>query len=97
MHTEIAVLPVREGQEDGFIKAMNEGGGMAALLDCVGCHSARMGRGVENPSKFCLQLEWESVDAHNAARDSEAFGRFKTIAGPFFGAGGGFMEHFDFG
>ncbi len=96
MHTEIAILPVRAGDEDAFLSVMNETG-IAALLACEGCNSARVGRGVENPGKFCLQLEWDSVDAHNAARDSAAFGRFKAAAGPFFGAGGGFMEHFDFG
>lgn len=96
MHTEIAILPVREGQEAGFAAAM-DAAGTAALLDCDGAHSVRIGRGVENPGKFCLVIEWDSVDAHNAARESAAYGRFKAAAGPFFGAGGGFVEHFDFG
>ena len=97
MHTEIAILPIREGQEADFADAMTRGGGTAALLDCIGCNTVRIGRGIENAGKFCLMIDWDSVDAHNAARDGEPFGRFKTIAGPFFGAGGGFMEHFDFG
>ncbi len=97
MIREVAILPVREGGEDGFVEAMGPGGGSQALTEATGGGTVRIGRGVENPHKFCLLVEWASLEAHNAARDSEAFTRFKTIAGPFFGAGGGFMEHFDFG
>jgi hypothetical protein len=38
-------------------------------------------------------VEWDSVEAHAAAKDSEHFKRFYQIAGPFFGSGGS-MQHF---
>lgn len=49
--------------------------------------------GGENPGKFFFIVDWESVDAHNAARDSEAFKAFAAVGAPFFGLGGG-LDHF---
>ncbi|MDB5724388.1 MAG: hypothetical protein JWQ16_1142, partial [Novosphingobium sp.] len=49
--------------------------------------------GVENPENVLILVEWDSVEAHAAAKESEHFKRFHQIAGPFFG-GGGSMQHF---
>jgi hypothetical protein len=38
-------------------------------------------------------IEWDSVDAHNAAKATDGFKKFVEHASPFFGEGGS-MQHF---
>jgi len=92
MDLEVAILAAKDGDSAGLIKAMDEGG-TAALLSAPGCRSVRLMAGVEHPGNVLFLVEWESVDAHNAARTSPGFEKFKEIAGPFFGQGGS-MQHF---
>lgn len=93
MDLEVAILAAKDGNSAGLVKAMNEGGS-AALLSCEGCNSVKVLPGVENPENVLFLVEWESVDAHNAAKSSEGFQKFIEIASPFFGTGGGSMQHF---
>jgi quinol monooxygenase YgiN len=93
MFIERAEIPVKEGMEDGFAAAM-AGRGSAILAAAPGCHSVRFGRGVENPGKFILLIEWESVEAHVGLTTTPAFDEFKALVGPFFG-GAPNMEHFE--
>lgn len=93
MFIERVEIPVAEGQEEAFAKAMADRG-LAVLARATGCFSARLGRGVEAPSKFLLLLEWDAVESHTAFTQTEAFGEFVAIARPFF-AGAPAMEHFD--
>ena len=98
MDLEVAILSARDGDSAGLVKAMREGGGCDALLACPGCISAKVMPGVEQPGNVLFLVEWESVEAHNAAKETEHFARFKEIAGPFFGGpGGGTMQHFKAG
>jgi len=92
MDLEVAILAAKDGDSAGLIKAMDEGG-TAALLSAPGCRSVRLMAGVENPGNVLFLVEWDSVDAHNAARTSPGFAKFKEIAGPFFGQSGS-MQHF---
>jgi heme-degrading monooxygenase HmoA len=93
MVTEVAAITVAAGREEEFERNMREGGGLAALAASPGVRSVKFGRGVENPSKFGFVVEWDSVEAHMAARDSESFGRFRAALGDL--AAGGSMEHFE--
>lgn len=93
MDLEIAILAAKDGDSAGLIEAMNNGGGCAALEAAPGCRSAKVLPGVENPGNVLFMIEWDSVDAHAAAKDSEGFKRFVEIASPYFGAGGS-MQHF---
>ncbi|WP_068071577.1 antibiotic biosynthesis monooxygenase family protein [Novosphingobium lentum] len=95
MILERAEINVKDGQEAAFASAMDTRG-LAILRAAAGCHSAVLGRGVENPGKFILLLEWDSVDAHVALTKTPAFDEFKALVGPFFG-GPSNMEHFDMG
>jgi heme-degrading monooxygenase HmoA len=95
MILERVEIPVKSGKEEEFAKAMKEGG-CDLLAAAAGCHAARLGRGVENPDKFILLLEWDSVEHHIAFTKTSAFEAFKQLAGPFFG-GPSSMEHFDLG
>lgn len=92
MDLEVAILPCKDGNSAGMIKAMEEAGN-AGLLSCPGCNSVKVLPGVENPGTVLIMIEWDSVDAHNAAKTHEGFQKFVQAAGPFFGEGGA-MQHF---
>ena len=96
MDLEVAMLNAKDGDAAGLIKAMNEGGS-AALESCPGCHSAKVYPGVENPGTVLFLVEWDSADAHNAAKATPGFQKFIEIASPFFGGSGGSMQHFKVG
>jgi quinol monooxygenase YgiN len=95
MHLEVAILSAKNGDTQGLIKAMNEGG-TAGLLAAPGCRSVKVLPGVENPGNALFLVEWDSVEDHNGARDSEGFKAFIQHASPYFGEGGS-MQHFDLG
>ena len=92
MDLEVAILSAKDGDAAGLIKAMNDAGA-AALLSAPGCHSVKVLPGVEQPGNVVFLVEWESVEAHNAARDSDGFKKFIEVASPYFG-GDGSMQHF---
>jgi quinol monooxygenase YgiN len=97
MHLEVAILSAKDGDSQGLIEAMGAGG-CAALEAAPGCRSAKVYPGVEEPGNVLFLVEWDSVEAHNAARESDGFKSFVQIAGPWFGGpGGGSMQHFDAG
>ena len=93
MFVERAEIPVKEGLEAEFAAAM-ESRGTAILAAAPGCAKVTVGRGVENPGKFILLLEWDSVESHIALTKTPAFDEFKALVGPFF-AGAANMEHFE--
>lgn len=98
MHLEVAILSAKDGDSQGLIEAMRERGGCAALEAAPGCRSAKVYPGVEEPGNVLFLVEWDSVDAHAAAKSSEGFQNFVKIASPWFGGpGGGSMQHFDIG
>jgi len=98
MHLEVAILSAKDGDSAGLVNAMRNGGGSEALESCPGCNSAKAYRGVENPGNVLLLVEWDSAEAHEAAKASEGFQQFVGIASPWFGGeGGGSMQHFDLG
>jgi heme-degrading monooxygenase HmoA len=80
------------GREKAFKTAMVEG--VKLLAGAAGSRSVKLGHGIENPSKFLLLIEWESVDAHIAFTKTSEFESFRNLAGPFF-AGPPSMEHFE--
>jgi len=93
MVLERAEMIIKDGMADAFAAAM-KAQGTALLAAHKGCHSVEVGRGVENPNKFILLLQWDSVDAHVAAAQTPGHAEFRELIGPF--AAGGSMEHFDF-
>ena len=94
MITEIATITVSAGNEAAFEAAMRDGG-LANLAACPGVGKVQFGRGVEDPSKFAFVVEWESLEAHGAARKTDAFGAFRSAMGSM--TAGGSMEHFTLG
>lgn len=92
MLLERSELQVRAGMADGFTAAMNERG-LALLAGVDGVKSVKLGRGVENPDKFMLLVEWDSMDAHAAYSENTISTTFRQLLGPF--VTGGAMEHFN--
>lgn len=95
MDLEIAILAAKNGDSAGLLKAMADGG-TAGLLSCPGCRKVTLLPGIENPGTVLFMIEWDSVDAHNAAKDTPGFKQFVAAASPFFGEGGS-MQHFKMG
>ena len=94
MLLERTELLIREGQEEGFSAAMRDKG-IGILASVPGVISVNMGRGVENPSKFILLVEWKNMDAHIAYNKAPVCGEIRELIGRF--SKGGNMEHFQMG
>ena len=82
MVLEIAQFDVTPGEEDQFAAAYQQARTLVA--SAAGCHSLRMTRGVESPSRFVLLVEWDSVAAHEDFRASDAFPQWRALIGPHF-------------
>ena len=83
MIVEHAVLSVRPGQEEAFIAAVTEG--LPLLAATEGFVSAQISRGIESPSTFILDVQWESVAAHTeGCRGSDRFAQWKALTHHFY-------------
>jgi heme-degrading monooxygenase HmoA len=83
MVTEIADIRVLAERQEEFADAVRKGLGFVSGTS--GFRSARLTRSVETPTRFVLIIEWDSVEAHTVGfRQSEAFGRWRAVVGPFF-------------
>ena len=94
MLLERAEMSIKKGLEGEFAAAMRERG-IPLLAGVPGVKSVNLGRGIENPSKFMLLVEWDSMDAHAAFRSNPVYGPFRQILSPY--STGGAMEHFQMG
>ncbi len=92
MLLERAEILVKEGSAKDFAAAMDEQG-LALLTSVPGVKSVKLGHGIENPEKFMLLVQWDSMDAHIAFTKAPSFSIFRELIGPF--SKGGSMEHFD--
>lgn len=91
MILEVALIDVVAGSEQAFEDGYRRV--RSALADSPGLLSVRMTHGVESPTRFVLLVEWESLDSHQAFRDSERFAIWRSGIGPHF-AGPPKVEHF---
>jgi heme-degrading monooxygenase HmoA len=94
MLLERAELLIREGQEEAFDTAMKDRG-IGLLTSVPGVLAVNLGRGVENPGKFMLLIEWKNMDAHSAYNKTPVCGEVRALIGSF--SKGGSMEHFQMG
>jgi heme-degrading monooxygenase HmoA len=92
MLLERSDLQVREGMEAEFASTMAETG-IPLLKSFDGVGRVEMGRGVENPGKFMLLVEWQSMEAHKAFNAHPRYPDFRAVLAPYLT--GGAMEHFD--
>jgi heme-degrading monooxygenase HmoA len=91
MVLEVAQFDVQPGAEAAFEAGYR--GVVGALLESGGLLSIRMTRGVETPTRFLLLAEWESLEAHQAFRDSDRFAIWRGGIGQYF-AQPPHVEHF---
>jgi heme-degrading monooxygenase HmoA len=92
MLVERSELLIKPGMEDDFAAVMAEKGlPLLAALEGVGL--INFGRGLENPDKFMLLIEWSTMDAHTAFTRHPSFATFRALLAPF--TKGGAMEHFN--
>lgn len=94
MPLERSEILAAEGQEEAFAAALKEKI-IPILVDTPGVSSVVFGRGVENPDKFIILVDWESLDAHAAFNKGPTCAPFRALFGPY--TRGGVMEHFNVG
>ncbi|MCT9082058.1 antibiotic biosynthesis monooxygenase family protein [Streptomyces fulvoviolaceus] len=83
MVVEHARLTVETGREDEFQEAF--GKARVVLAEADGFRWAELLRCDELPQTFLLLVGWESVEAHTVGfRQSERFGRWRALVGPYF-------------
>jgi heme-degrading monooxygenase HmoA len=92
MTLEVALIDVQPGAEPAFSRAYAQA--RELLSSAVGCQAVRMTQGVETPTRFVLLVEWESLPAHQAFRDSPQFATWRGLIGPHF-ARPPHIEHFE--
>jgi quinol monooxygenase YgiN len=91
MDLEIAIIAAKDDDAAALVKAMDDGG-TAHLLACPGCRSVKVLPGIEQPGNVLFLVEWDSIEAHAAAKRSEHFPAFYATIEPYFG-GAGSVQH----
>jgi heme-degrading monooxygenase HmoA len=93
MVLEHAVITIRPGTSDQFERAVGEA--RSVIAASPGFVSLALHRGVEEPDRYLLLVEWETVEDHvDGFRQSEAFTRWRALIGPYF-ASPPVVEHFE--
>ena len=92
MIVERVEIPVLPGQEEALLATLEQW--RDAIQQADGCHSVAFGRGVENPSKVLILVEWDAVASHTAVSQSDAGVDFVNQIVGFFG-GAPSLEHFE--
>lgn len=81
MVLEVADIHVTD--RDGFIAAYQSA--VEVLRSAPGCRSVRMTAGVEDPLRFTLLVEWDSVEAHeDNFRATDRYTTWRGAIGPYF-------------
>jgi len=83
--TEIAFFHCIAGRQDEFGPVITSAV-QRWIAPAPGCRSIEVRQGVETPTTFVVTVEWDSLAAHEAFRDSEALAGWSAEVGPFFGA-----------
>lgn len=89
--TEIAFFYAQPGREDDFRAAIRQA--KTHIESSDGCRSLSVRQGVETPGTFVLTVEWESLEFHQAFRDSERLALWRTPIAPLFDRPP-FVEHY---
>lgn len=86
MITEIAVFQAVPGKEEAFAQGIQRA--IAAVAHGAGCHSIAAHRCIEDPARFMLIVEWDSLEAHTEGfRKSPLFAEYRShISGLFLDA-----------
>lgn len=91
MLVERSEIMVKDGMEEEF-SALLAAKAVPLLKATPGVNAVSFGRGVENPEKFLLLVEWLTMAHHTAFTQAPVFPEFRAMLMPF--SKGGAMEHF---
>ena len=77
---EIAAIEVKTGSQASFEAAVAEAAPL--FRRARGCHSLRLERVIEVPTRYRLVVGWETVEDHMVGfRNSEDFARWRALIG----------------
>lgn len=94
MILEVADIEVHPGRQVEFDQAITRGV-TTVIAQAKGFISYRVLKGIESPTRYLLQIEWQTLENHTVDfRQSEAFGVWRGMVGDFF-ARQPIVEHFD--
>lgn len=94
MILELADIRIKPGENAAFEKAIVQGV-ETVIREAKGFEGYKVNRSIESPDRYLLQIFWTTLEDHTVGfRQSEAFGRWRAIVGPFF-AGPPHVEHFE--
>jgi heme-degrading monooxygenase HmoA len=83
MIVELAMISVRAGTEDQFLRKFAEA--QRVLVGSDGYLSHTLRRSIEHPHRFALAVEWRTLEDHTQGfRGSDAFKQWRALIGPFF-------------
>jgi quinol monooxygenase YgiN len=83
MIKELAEIDIKPGCEQAFEEAADEA--LDLFLGSKGCIAFRLHRSMEQPSRYRLFVEWETIEDHMIEfRNSEAFLGWRRLCGPYF-------------
>ena len=83
MVLEHAVITIRPGSNHEFEEAL--GRARTVIAAAHGFISLRLHRGIEDPNRYVLLVEWETLDDHIVGfRGSESFAEWRSLIGPYF-------------
>jgi heme-degrading monooxygenase HmoA len=93
MILEHAVITVRPGAGPEFEAALRRA--RPIIAECHGFVSLELRRGIEDPDRYLLLVEWETLDDHLVGfRQSDAFVRWRAEIGEFF-EGSPMVDHYE--
>jgi quinol monooxygenase YgiN len=80
--TEIATLIIDPANAATFEAAVAKA--IPVFQSAKGCHGMALERIIEHPAEYRLLVNWDSVGAHMALRETPEFQTWRSLAGPFF-------------
>jgi heme-degrading monooxygenase HmoA len=83
MVLEVAILDIKQGLEDDFLKAFSKARHIISKM--TGYVSHQLKRCVENTSRFILLVEWEELTDHTEGfRGSNEYQQWKSLLHHFY-------------
>jgi len=80
---EIAEIDVKPGDEAAFEAGVAQA--MPLFRAAKGCHSVQLHRSKENPTRYKLIAQWETVENHTVDfRQSQDFQKWRALVGAYF-------------
>lgn len=90
---EVADIRIQPGQQAAFEEAIQRALA-TVMVQAKGARRWRVDKGIENPERYVLQIDWETLEDHTVGfRQGPLFAQWRAIIGPFFAAPP-HVEHF---